>query len=242
MQRRLSAILAADAVGYSRLMEQDEAGTLTALRAHREDVIAPKIAEHKGRTVKLIGDGALVEFPSVVEAVQCAYEIQASLRQRNAGIPEDKRIEFRIGVHIGDVIVDGDDIYGEGVNVAARLESLAQPGGICISDWVYQSVAGKLDATFEDLGQRDVKNLSKPLHVYGIDVNGQRQDSSASRSTSNSSRWPWFVGAVIVTVLVAFIVLAGPLLQWTQSKTSKPACTDHLGLPVPEERCLEGGE
>lgn len=242
MQRRLAAILAADAVGYSRLMERDEAGTLTALRAYREGIIDPKIAEHEGRTVKLIGDGALVEFPSVVNAVQCAYEIQKGLLARNGEVPKDKRIDFRIGVNVGDVIVDGDDIYGEGVNVAARLEALAQPGGICISDWVYHSVAHKLDVPFEDLGKRDVKNLAKPLHVYGINVNGKRRDPAAIRPASNGSRWPWLIGAVIVTILVAFVVLAGPVLKWGQLGTSKPACTDHLGLPVPESQCVEGGE
>lgn len=242
MERRLTAIFAADVVGYSRLMERDETGTLAALRAHRKDIIDPKIAEHHGRTVKLMGDGALVEFPSVVGAVQCAYEIQKLLSDRNAEIPTDRRIEFRIGVHVGDVIVEGDDIYGEGVNVAARLESLAVPGGICISDWVYQSVSGKMGVKFEDLGKRDVKNLTKPVHVYGVAVDGQPQESGAVRSGRNGSRRRWLVGAVVVTFLIAFVFLAGPLREWSNSDTHDPACTDHLGLVVPEEECLNSAE
>jgi adenylate cyclase len=130
VERRLAAILAADVVGYSRLMGEDETGTLAQLKAHRKDLIDPKIAEHHGRIVKLMGDGALVEFPSVVEAVQCAVEIQPAMAERNAAIPEDRRIEFRLGINVGDIIVEGDDIYGDGVNVAARLEGLAEPGGV----------------------------------------------------------------------------------------------------------------
>ena len=145
MARRLAAILAADVVGYSRLMEADETGTLAALRAHRDGFVDLLIATHGGRTVKLMGDGALVEFASVVDAVACAVAIQQGMAERNAGIAGDRRIEFRIGVNLGDVIVEGDDIYGDGVNVAARLEALAEPGGICISGTVREHVAGKLD-------------------------------------------------------------------------------------------------
>lgn len=240
MERRLTAIFAADVVGYSRLMERDETSTLTALRAHRKDIIDPKIAEHHGRIVKLMGDGALVEFPSVVGAVQCAHEIQKLLSDRNAEIPEDRRIEFRIGIHVGDVIVDGDDIYGEGVNVAARLESLAVPGGICISDWVYQSVSGKMDVKFEDLGKRDVKNLTKPVHVYGIAVDGQRREAAAPPLGRNRTRWRWVVGAVIATVLTTVIFLGSSMLQWGQSSVLEPICTDHLGLPI--EKCSQEQE
>ena len=137
VQRRLAAILAADVVGYSRLMGEDEAGTLAALRAHREELIEPKIAEHEGRVVKLMGDGLLAEFPSAVEAVQCAVEIQHTMGERNADIPEDRRITYRVGINIGDIVVEGDDIYGDGVNVAARLEGLAEPVGICVARNVY---------------------------------------------------------------------------------------------------------
>jgi class 3 adenylate cyclase len=134
IQRRLAAILAADVVGYSRLMEADEAVTLAALRAHRKELIDPKIAEHGGRTVKLMGDGALVEFASVVDAVECAVAIQRAIAELNAGIPEDRRIVFRIGINVGDIIIEGEDIYGDGVNVAARLEGIAESGGITISE------------------------------------------------------------------------------------------------------------
>ncbi len=132
MERRLAAILSTDVVGYSRLMELDEAGTLTMLKNHRLELIDPAITEHRGRIVKLMGDGTLVEFASVIDAVACAVAIQASMAERNDGTPEDRRIELRIGVHMGDIIVEGEDIYGEGVNVAARLEGLAEPGGICL--------------------------------------------------------------------------------------------------------------
>ena len=132
-ERRLAAILVADVVGYSRLMGEDEVGTLAALKTHRREVVDPKIAEHHGRIVKLMGDGMLVEFPSVVEATQCAVEVQRMMARRDAEVSEDRRIEYRIGINVGDIIVDGDDIFGDGVNVAARLEGLADPGGICIS-------------------------------------------------------------------------------------------------------------
>ena len=143
--RRLAAIIAADVAGYSRLMGADEEGTLQRLRAHRRELVDPKIREHHGRIVKTTGDGMLVEFSSVVDAVRCAAEIQRSMVDRNAEIPEDKRIALRIGVNLGDVIIDGDDIYGDGVNIAARLEALAEPGGICVSRVVRDQVRDKLD-------------------------------------------------------------------------------------------------
>ena len=172
MERRLAAILAADVVGYSRLMELDEVGTLAALKAHREELIDPAIAEHRGRIVKLMGDGTLVEFASVVDAVTCAVAIQTGMADRNDDAPEDRHFELRIGVHLGDIIVEGEDIYGEGVNVAARLEGLAEPGGICLSGDAYRQVRGKVEADFEDLGERKVKNLAEPLRVYRIAIKG----------------------------------------------------------------------
>jgi adenylate cyclase len=171
VQRRLAAILAADVVGYSRLMGEDEAGTLAALKELRAQLIDPTIAEYQGRIVKLMGDGALVEFASVVDAVECAVRIQRDMVERTAGIPESKRITFRIGINLGDVIIDGDDIYGDGVNVAARLEGLAEPGGVCISDVVHQSVAGKLDLAFEDLGEQQLKNIAEPVRTYQVTLN-----------------------------------------------------------------------
>jgi len=170
MTRRLSAILAADVVGYSRLMGEDELGTLIALNSHREELFEPKIAEHQGRVVKLMGDGMLVEFASVVEAVQCAVEIQNGMAERNADVPGDQRMLFRIGINIGDIIIEGDDIYGDGVNIAARLEELAEPGGVSVSGKVYDELHGKLDIGFDDLGAQLVKNIEKPVRVYRIAV------------------------------------------------------------------------
>ena len=166
MERRLAAIMAADVVGYSRLIRADEEGTIAALKALRADLIDPKIAEHHGRIVKLMGDGMLAEFASVVDAVRAAVETQVAITEHNAGLPEDKRIEFRVGINLGDVVIDGDDIHGDGVNVAARLESLAEPGGICISGKVYEEVRDRIDLPFENLGEHDVKNIDRPLSVW----------------------------------------------------------------------------
>ena len=168
VERRLAAILSADVVGYSRLMGADEAGTLGRLKAHRAEFMDPTIAAHGGRIVKLMGDGALVEFASVVSAVDCAAAIQRGMAERNAGEPEARRIAFRVGVNLGDVIVDGDDIYGDGVNVAARLQEIAEPGGVCISGDAQRQIKGKTDARFEDLGEREVKNIAEPVHVYRL--------------------------------------------------------------------------
>src|SRR5215203_736124 len=163
MERRLTAILAADVVGYSRLMGANESGTLAALKRLQTDCIDGKIAEHQGRIVKLTGDGMLVEFPSVVNAVTCAAEMQRAIQDRNSGVPQDRRIQFRIGVNVGDVIVQGDDIFGDGVNVAARLESIAAPGGIAISGPVRDHVGNRLDLTFEDMGEQTLKNIERPI-------------------------------------------------------------------------------
>ncbi len=165
-ERRLAAVLAADMVGYSRLMEADEAGTLERQRDHRSAAIDPTIATHGGRIVKTTGDGMLVEFASVVDAVACAADIQREMATREAGRSEDTRIRYRIGINLGDIVIEDDDIFGDGVNVAARLEALAEPGGICISDVVRQSIDGRLDLAFEDLGQRDLKNISRPVQAW----------------------------------------------------------------------------
>jgi adenylate cyclase len=165
--RRLAAILAADVAGYSRLIEADEEGTLGRLKALRTEVIDPKIAGHKGRIVKTTGDGLLVEFASVVDALRCAAEIQAALAESNAALPPDRRIEFRVGVNVGDVVED-DDIFGDGVNVAARLEGLAEPGGICVSARVQEDTAGKLDLAFEDMGEQSLKNIARPVRAYRV--------------------------------------------------------------------------
>ncbi|HET9354830.1 MAG TPA: tetratricopeptide repeat protein [Sphingomicrobium sp.] len=168
MERRLAAIMAADVVGYSRLMGANEVGTLTALKQHRTEMIDPGIAAKGGRIVKLTGDGMLVEFPSVVAAVECAAHVQREMRTRNADVPDDRRIEFRIGVNLGDVIVDGDDIFGDGVNVASRLEGIARPGGVTVSSSVRENVGNKLELDFEDIGDQDLKNIEFPVRAFNV--------------------------------------------------------------------------
>jgi TolB-like protein/tetratricopeptide (TPR) repeat protein len=168
VQRRLAAILAADVVGYSRMMEADEAGTLARLKALRAEFLHPKIAEYGGRIVNTTGDGTLVEFPSAVDAVQHAVEVQAELARRNADLPEERRIVLRIGINVGDVIIDGEDVYGDGVNLAARLEALANPGGICVSANVADQARGRLAADFNDLGEQHVKNITRPVRVFAV--------------------------------------------------------------------------
>jgi class 3 adenylate cyclase/pimeloyl-ACP methyl ester carboxylesterase len=168
MQRRLAAILAADVVGYSRLMGADEMGTLTSLKSHRRELVDSAIVEHHGRIVKTTGDGMLVEFASVVDAVGCAVNIQRSMVRRNAGIAEDKQIIFRIGINVGDIIIDGDDIFGDGVNIAARLETLCEPGGVCISRAANDQIRDKLSIAFADLGEQTVKNISRAVGVFGL--------------------------------------------------------------------------
>lgn len=168
VERRLAAILAADVVGYSRLMGANEVGTLAALKAHRSELVDSKIAEHQGRIVKLTGDGMLVEFPSVVNAVECASKIQREMRVRNADVPEDRRIEFRIGINLGDIIADDNDIYGDGVNIAARIEGIAKPGGVSVSAAVRDNVGNRLDLTFEDTGERTLKNIERPVRVFDV--------------------------------------------------------------------------
>ena len=165
--RKLAAILAADVVGYGRLMGADEAGTAQALRRHRA-AADPLIAEHGGRIVKTTGDGALIEFASVVGAVQCAIALQELMTERNSGIADDRRMNLRIGVHLGDVLVEDDDIIGDGVNIAARLESIAEPGGICVSEDAFRQVRDKVDAQFDDIGEHSLKNITRPLRVYRV--------------------------------------------------------------------------
>ena len=179
MERKLAAILAADVVGYSRLMEQDEAQTFERLKAHRLELVEPEIKAHRGCVFKLMGDGILAEFASVVDAVECAVDIQRGMAERNAGAPEDQRIEVRIGINLGEVIVDGADRHGEGVNIAARLQQLADPGGICVSGKVAKEVERKLAFGFEPMGEQKVKNISEPIPVYRVRLNGARRSRSA---------------------------------------------------------------
>ena len=189
--RRLAAILAADVAGYSRLMGADEEGTHERLKAHLRELIEPKIAEHRGRIVKNTGDGFLAEFGSVVDAVRCAVEIQRGMAEREPEVPEDQRIRFRIGINLGDVIVEEHDIFGDGVNVAARLEALAEPGEICVSRVVRDQVRDRLDYTFKDMGEQRVKNIARPVRAYALcsgGVAGLPRTTGFSTHSSSPSR------------------------------------------------------
>ena len=203
MKRRLAAILAADVVGYSRLMGEDEAGTLQRLTKLRTDLIEPWIAEHHGRVVKLMGDGFLLEFASVVNAVVCAVAWQKGVTEEEEKLPESQRLRFRIGINLGDVIVEGEDIHGDGVNVASRIEGIADPGGICISDDVYRQVEGKLDLVFDDLGERRVKNIAKPIRVYRLKGAGTK-----SRRPAHAGLSPSDTGKASIAVL-PFVNMSG---------------------------------
>jgi adenylate cyclase len=182
MQRRLAAILAADVVGYSRLMNQDEAGTRNRLRALKSEIIDPLLANHHGRIVKLMGDGFLVEFGSVVDAVECAAAWQKGVAERDDGAAPDARLRFRIGINLGDVIVEDDDIHGDGVNVASRLEGLAEPGGVCVSDDVQRQIGSKLDVAFDDLGEQHVKNIDTPIRVFRLRGAGTAESQAVGQS------------------------------------------------------------
>jgi adenylate cyclase len=179
VERRLAAILAGDVAGYSRLMGADEEGTLLRLNTHRREFLEPKIAEHRGRIVKRTGDGVLIEFASAVDATRCAIEIQRGMAERNTPVAQGKRIELRIGIHVGDIIIEDDDIFGDGVNIAARLESIAQPGGICVSEDAYRQVRGKLDARFQDAGEQQLKNIAQTVRVYRLQPNDSPTEIAA---------------------------------------------------------------
>jgi len=202
-QRRLAAILAADVVGYSRLMEMAEAATLARLKSHRAELIDPLLEIHGGRLIKLMGDGALVEFPSVVEAVACAVDIQRGMGEREAGKPANEAIRFRMGINLGDVLIDGDDLYGDGVNIAARLEGLAEPGGIVLSAAAFDQVVGKLPVTARDLGPQTLKNIARPVHAYAI--GGLRPTARRGRR-----RWP-----VLTLASAGVVVAVASGLFWT---------------------------
>jgi adenylate cyclase len=212
VERRLAAIMAADLVGYSRLMGGDEIGTLRTLQAHRRELIDPKIAAHRGRIVKTTGDGLLVEFASAVEAVACAISVQRGIAVRNEGVAEDKRVIFRIGVNVGDIISEAGDIFGDGVNVAARLESLCEPGGLCISRAVRDQVRDKLPVTFDDLGEQQVKNIARPVRAFGLTAvaiaAAPELPPQAFTAPGGRSR-PW-----VIAVLAAVILAAGGTTWW----------------------------
>jgi adenylate cyclase len=203
--RRLAAILAADVVGYSRLMGEDEAGTAKAVREHRE-AATPIFREFGGRLVKTTGDGVLLEFPSVVAAVECAIALQKQMVERNAGVPEEKRILYRMGVNLGDVLIEGDDILGDGVNIASRLESIAGPGGVCISGSAYEQVRGRVNADFIDLGNRKLKNIAEPIHAYAISVGkpAQAKPVKPAKAAKRSMVVPLVASIAALIVIVAF--------------------------------------
>jgi class 3 adenylate cyclase/TolB-like protein/cytochrome c-type biogenesis protein CcmH/NrfG len=221
VDRRLAAILAADVVGYSRLIEQDEAGTVERLKAHRKEFIEPLIAEHHGRIVKLMGDGALCEFGSVVDAVQCAVLIQQGMTEREADTPEDQRIRFRIGINLGDVILEDGDLYGDGVNIAARLEGLAEPGGILISGTAYDQVEGKLPLALAFAGEQRVKNIERSVRTYRIDLAGSPK--ARLTAAARSRRTPTLAIAAAVGLLVVALGAGGAWWHWGRGDEAPPA-------------------
>jgi adenylate cyclase len=235
MERRLAAILAADVVGYSRLIGIDEAGTLSSLKAHREELIEPKIAEHNGRIVKLMGDGLLAEFPSAVEAVRCAVQIQHFMAERNATVLDDRRITFRIGINIGDIVVEGDDIYGDGVNVAARLEGVAEPGGICARRNVRNQVRDKLDVEFEDLGEIEVKNITRPVRAFRVVLDAKSAALLTPVVPTPAKAIPR-LPIVRAAGLVLLLIAVGGILWWQPwAPDVEPASITKMALPLPEQ-------
>jgi class 3 adenylate cyclase len=235
--RRLAAILAADVAGYSRLMGEDEEGTHGRLKAHLRELVDPKIAEHRGRTVKNTGDGLLAEFPSVVDAVRCAVEIQRAMVDREPGVPDEQRIRFRIGINLGDVIVEEHDIFGDGVNVAARLEALAEPNGICISGTVRDHIGDRLPCAFEDMGEQSVKNIARPVRVYAWRPEGVADLSTTSVPLLVPTRRARSIlapmGAAIAAVLVVAILTwwFWPTTRSSPTATPAVAATTATGQP-----------
>jgi adenylate cyclase len=239
VQRRLAAILAADIAGYSRLTGADEEGTLERLRALRLELIDPAVAEHHGRIVKTTGDGILIEFASVVDAVRCGIAVQRGMARRNTEVSVEKRILFRVGINLGDVVAEGDDLLGDGVNVAARLEGIAEPGGMCLSRAAYDQARGKIDLAVKDLGEQRLKNIAEPVRVYSVSINGnasvsfgdgvQRGVPSAS-SSSVSATYRYGAGiSAAVAVLIAIVV--GTVWFGTRS-TPPPSQTPRLSIVV----------
>ena len=232
MERRLAAILAADVVGYSRLMGQDEEGTLARLEGLKAEILDPLIAQHRGRVVKLMGDGFLVEFASVVDALICALDWQDAVEVRASQVPEDRALRFRIGVNLGDVMVKGDDIYGDGVNVAARLEGMAEPGSVLVSRTVFTHAKGKVPATFEDLGEQELKNIAEPLQVFRVSKGSEDMEIPAvAKVTSRLRRLP-----VIAATVVLLIVAAGVALwQRPWEPREEPASLEAMAFPLPDK-------
>jgi class 3 adenylate cyclase/TolB-like protein/Flp pilus assembly protein TadD len=231
VERRLAAILAADVVGYSRLMAADEEGTLARLRALRAERIDPTVAQHHGRIVKLMGDGALVEFASVVDAVRCAVDIQRAMAEHEADLPEDQRVRLRIGVNLGDVIIEGDDIYGDGVNVAARLEGLAEPGGIVISGTAFDH-AKKAEAGFRYIGKQQVKNIPEPVRAYQVLLDPAAVGSVVDEDAPPMPRWRWPALAAVVGLLIVGAGIVGWMQPWQSAGEMVGATLDTRRVAV----------
>jgi adenylate cyclase len=239
--RKLAAILVADVVGYSRLAGADEDRTLARLRALRSDLIDPAIAVHHGRLVKRTGDGALVEFRSVVDAVRCAVEVQNGMVERNVGVPPERRIEFRVGIHLGDVVEESDgDLMGDGVNIAARLEGIANPGAICLSEDAYRQVSGRLDMAVTDLGETPLKNIEKPMRVYSLQVGVPAQAKPAKPAEPAAPRKRSALATLVVGIAALFIVIAAGAWYFrgangtatVASNATPPAEAAHLSIVV----------
>ncbi len=232
IERRLAAIVSADVAGFSRLMEADETRTLATLKAHRA-ATDPVIEEYAGRTVGTAGDSLLIEFPSAADAVSAALAMQAAITERNAGVAAENRMLFRVGINLGDVMVENDDIFGNGENVAARLQELAEPGGIWISHSVHDQVRYSLDLDYEDQGKHRVKNISEPIHSYRLITNAQERERLGAARGKTTGRRRWIIGGTVILCLIGAGVAAWIIFGMMQSGTSSSACTDHLGLPVP---------
>src|SRR5262249_50830996 len=231
-QRRLAAILAADVVGYGRLMEADETGTFERLRAHRKELFEPEIERHHGRIFKLMGDGLLAEFASVVDAVECAVLLQHEMHERNNGVADDKRIDVRMGVHVGDVIVEGNDRHGDAVNIAARLQQLAEAGGICVTGPVVNHVRHKVALHFELRGEELLKNIAEPVTVYRVSMDAMATGKVAVPTKSRTrSRHG---GTALVVGALAMAMIAGAVGWWRPWEPKyEPASPERMALPLP---------
>lgn len=243
IERKLAAILAADVVGYSRLIGADETGTLARLKMLRQEFIDPTIAEHRGRIVKLMGDGALVEFASVVDAVECGVAIQRGMAERNEDVPEDQRLQFRIGINLGDIVVEGDDIYGDGVNVAARLEGLAEPGGICLARAARDQIRDKLDLTLDDLGEVAVKNIARPIRVFRVltDPNVVAVAPPKARIQIPVRVMALIAGAILLAGLTGAVLWQGPWAPGAVVQSSPLAASSSIAV-LPFENLSEDSD
>ena len=231
--RKLAAILVSDVVGYSRLAGADEDRILARLRTLRSDLIDPTIAVHHGRVVKRTGDGGIVEFRSVVDAVRCAIEVQSGLAERNAGLPPEKRIEYRVGIHLGDVVEEADgDLMGDGVNIAARLQSVAKPGGICLSEDAYRQVKGRLDVAISDLGPTQLKNIAEPVRVHALEVGNPVQAPSGKPATLGAGKKNSLLAPLALAAASLCVIAAGSLWLFLNLHRPSPMLADHGHLSM----------